>query len=103
MQLWSDHMSRYRILRKKSNVALFNAARTDDGTNNVMEFFDGLIEEDAGSNGTAAAAALGPLPAHFSGANQGSTSRVLDPKKVVGKGAPSNKRLKRFYETLRKN
>ncbi|KAL6591971.1 hypothetical protein ACP70R_049663 [Stipagrostis hirtigluma subsp. patula] len=101
-QVWSEQMDRFRALRKKGNVALFKAARTADGTEKALQFFNGIVEEDAGDDDMAEPATFGPLPAHFSAASQASTSRVLDPKKVIGKGAPSNKRLKRFHETLRK-
>ena len=37
---------------------------------------------------------FGPLPAHYSACNQPHRTRVLDPKVITSKGAPSKKRLR---------
>ncbi|XP_062211569.1 protein FAR1-RELATED SEQUENCE 5-like [Phragmites australis] len=99
----SEQMARFRGLRNKANLALFKASKSEEQSERVMRFLDEVLEEGEGDDGSMEATSFGPLPAHFSGANQRFVTEVLDPNKIVAKGAPSNKRLKRFHERLRRN
>nr|TKW16441.1 hypothetical protein SEVIR_5G300000v2 [Setaria viridis] len=77
--VWTEQMDRYHSLRSKGNRALFKVSRSQG--NDIWAF--------AGS---------------FSAANQPGGTKVLDPVKIVSKGAPrSNKRWKashEFWETV---
>uniref|UniRef100_A0A0A9G6T5 Protein FAR1-RELATED SEQUENCE n=1 Tax=Arundo donax TaxID=35708 RepID=A0A0A9G6T5_ARUDO len=102
--VWSEQMYRFRGLRNKGNHALFKAFMSAKETKRVMEFFDDILDEDVKDIENTEATSFGPLPAYFSGANVASTSRVLNPKKIISKGAPpTNKRLRRFHESLRRD
>jgi hypothetical protein len=48
-------------------------------------------------------ATFGPIPSHYSASTRASGERVLDPKVIVPKGAPSKKRMKPFHKTLRES
>jgi hypothetical protein len=99
----SEQMHRFRELHNKANLALYKMSRTVEDTDKVMKFFDDVLAEDGYDNQSIEGAFFDTLPAHFSGANSQSSNDVLNPKKIIAKGAPpTNKRLKRFHEYLRK-
>jgi zinc finger SWIM domain-containing protein 3 len=81
-------MDRYHALRNKGNRALFKVSRSEVETERVMKLLDEILKEDPQDNGTNGKTSFGPLPAHFSGDNQPVGSKVLDPEKIVTKGAP---------------
>lgn len=97
-------MDRFHELRNKSNNALFKASMNVDDTNRVLKFFDDLLASDGFQNQQKEGKFFGPLPAHFTGASTPSSSNVLNPKKIITKGAPpTNKKMKRFHKHLKKN
>ncbi|TVU20393.1 hypothetical protein EJB05_36600, partial [Eragrostis curvula] len=103
-QVWSEQMDRFHALRNKGNCALFKASKSEAETERVMQFFDGIMSKEIENNGSAHATSFGPLPTHFSAAHRSSTSGVLDPKKIISKGAPSlRKRWKAYPEFWRTN
>ncbi|XP_062227321.1 protein FAR1-RELATED SEQUENCE 5-like [Phragmites australis] len=95
----SEQMARFRGLQNKANLALFKASKSEEQSERVMRFLDEVLEEGEEDDGSMEATSFGLLPAHFSGANQRFATEVLDPNKIVAKGAPSNKRLNRFHES----
>ncbi|TVU17776.1 hypothetical protein EJB05_33832, partial [Eragrostis curvula] len=96
-------MDRFRGLRNKANIALFKASRSAESTQRVIDFFDSILKEDMENEESAEEISFGPLPAHFSGANQQSTCNVLNPRKIISKGAPpTNKRLRRLRENFQR-
>jgi hypothetical protein len=100
--VWSEEMQHFRDLRNKDNLALFKASRSVECTYRVMQFLDDVLAEERYQDQSTSEASVGPLPAHFSGANYEYSNDVLNPKKIIAKGAPAtNKRLKRFHEYLR--
>ncbi|KAL6600485.1 hypothetical protein ACP70R_045285 [Stipagrostis hirtigluma subsp. patula] len=102
--VWSEQMDRFRALRNHGNRALFKASRSAEVTGRVMEFFDSILDGDVENNHSLEEMSFGPLPAYFSAANRPSTSRVLNPKKIISKGAPpTNRRLRRFRENLKRD
>jgi hypothetical protein len=101
--VWTEEMQRFRNLRNKGNSALFKASRSLECSDRVMQLFDELLAEDGYENHSTCDTFVGPLPPHYSGANSKSSNDVLNPKKIIAKSAPpSNKRLKRFHEYLRR-
>jgi hypothetical protein len=100
--VWSEEMQRFRDLRNKGNHALCTASRSVECTERVMQFFDDVLAEEGVPDQSTSGTFIGPLPTHFSGANFEYSNDVLNPKKIIAKGAPlTNKRLKRFHEYLR--
>jgi zinc finger SWIM domain-containing protein 3 len=100
--VWTEQMDRYHALRNKGNRALFKVSRSQAETERVMKLLDEILKEHPQDNGTDEQTSFGPLPAHFSGANQQLGSKVLDPEKIVTKGAPrSNKRWRSSTEFWR--
>ncbi|XP_062229986.1 protein FAR1-RELATED SEQUENCE 5-like [Phragmites australis] len=95
--VWSEQMDRFHDLRMKANIVLFKASRTEEQSDKVMRILDAIRDEDVENNGGMEATYSWSLPSHFSGAARSSTTRVLDPERIISKGAPS-KRLKRFHE-----
>jgi zinc finger SWIM domain-containing protein 3 len=92
-------MDRYHALRNKGNRALFKVSRSEAETERVMKLLDEILKEDPQDNGIDEQTSFGPLPAHFSGANQPVGYKVLDLEKIVTKGAPqSNKRCRSSIE-----
>jgi zinc finger SWIM domain-containing protein 3 len=92
-------MDRYHALRNNGNRALFKASRSEVETERVMKLLDEILKEDPQDNGADEQTSFGPLPAHFSRANQSVGIKILDPLKIVTKGAPrSNKRWKSSIE-----
>uniref|UniRef100_K3ZNJ8 SWIM-type domain-containing protein n=1 Tax=Setaria italica TaxID=4555 RepID=K3ZNJ8_SETIT len=90
--VWTEQMDRYHSLRSKGNRALFKVSRSQDETDRVMKLLDDILKEDTQEQGMEEETTFGPLPAHFSAANQPGGTKVLDPVKIVSKGAPrSNK------------
>jgi zinc finger SWIM domain-containing protein 3 len=64
-----------------------------------MKVLDDILKEGVEDNGTEEETSFGPLPAHFSAASRSSSNKVLNPVKIITKGAPrSNKRWKVSYE-----
>ena len=93
--VWTEQMDRFHALRNKGNQALFKVSRSQRDKDRVMKLLDDILKEDVDENGTEEETSFGPLPAHFSSANQSSGTKVLDPAKIVTRGAPrSNKRWK---------
>jgi hypothetical protein len=89
-------------LRNKGNLALFKASRSVECTDRVEQFLDDVLDEEGYEDQSSSGAFVGPLPGHFLGANCEYANDVLNPKKIIAKGAPpTNKRLKRFHEYLR--
>jgi len=84
--VWSEEMQRFRELRNRGNLALFKASRSGECTDKVMHFFDEVLAEDPYENQSTSGAFVGPLPAHYSGANGESSNDVLNPKKIIPKG-----------------
>ncbi|KAL6875596.1 hypothetical protein ACP4OV_013109 [Aristida adscensionis] len=102
--VWSEQMERFHALRNKSNYALFKASRSETESERVMHFLDEVIARDVENTENTEASSFGPMPAHFFGASRPSTSNVLDPKKIISKGAPSmKKRWKAYLELWRTN
>jgi hypothetical protein len=100
--VWSEEMQHFCDLRNKGNLALFEASRSVECMDRVMQFLDEVLAEEGYEDQSTSGAFVGPLPAHFSGANCEYSNDVLNPKKIIAKGAPpTNKRLKRFHEYLR--
>ncbi|GJN03204.1 hypothetical protein PR202_ga20621 [Eleusine coracana subsp. coracana] len=100
--LRSDQMVYYRQLRNKSTEALFMASQNTDRWQMAMDFFQSILDEDIDNNGNNIdLTTFGPLPAHFSAANQSFEENVLDPVPIIPKGAPFNKRRKPFQEIMR--
>lgn len=100
--VWTEQMDRYHALRRKSARAFFKVSRSRDKSEQLMELLDDILKEDMDVDDTEGHMSFGPLPAHFSGANGHSTPKVLDPIKIVTKGAPrSNKRWKPIHEYWR--
>uniref|UniRef100_K3YLN5 SWIM-type domain-containing protein n=1 Tax=Setaria italica TaxID=4555 RepID=K3YLN5_SETIT len=90
--VWIEQMDRYHSLRSKGNRALFKVSRSQGETKRVMKLLDDILKEDTQEQGMEEETTFGPLPAHFSAANQRGGTKVLDPVKIVSKGAPrSNK------------
>jgi len=97
--VWTEQMDRFHALRNKGNQALFKVSRSQRDTDRVMKLLDDILKEDVDENGTEEETSFGPLPAHFLSANQSSGTKVLDPAKIVTRGAPrSNKRWKASHE-----
>jgi zinc finger SWIM domain-containing protein 3 len=69
-QVWSEQMDHYHALHNKSNHALFKVSRSQGETERVMKVLDDILSEDKEDHGTEEATSFGPLPAHFSRANQ---------------------------------
>ncbi|KAL6638252.1 hypothetical protein ACP70R_025824 [Stipagrostis hirtigluma subsp. patula] len=102
--VWSERMERFRALRNKGSLALFKASRSTEVTERVNRFFDDILDEGVENDGNTEGTSFGPLPALFSGASRPFRSNVLDPKKIIAKGAPrSNKRWKSFHNSLNRN
>jgi hypothetical protein len=100
--VWSEEMQHFCDLRNKCNHALFKASRSVECTDRVMQFFDDVMAEEGVHDQSTSGTFVGPSPSHFSGANCEYSNDVLNPKKIIAKGAPpTNKRLKRFHEYLR--
>jgi zinc finger SWIM domain-containing protein 3 len=97
--VWTEQMNRYHALRNKSNRALFKVSRCEVKTERVMKLLDEFLNEDPEEHETEEGTSFGPLPAHFSGANQPCGEKLRDPVKIVSRGAPrSNKRWKPSHE-----
>jgi hypothetical protein len=95
-------MQQFHDLRNKGNNALFKASRSAESTEHVMQFFDEVLAEQGYEEQSTYGAFVGPLLAHYSGANYESSNDVLNPNKITAKGAPlTNERLERFHEYLR--
>uniref|UniRef100_A0A0A9EW56 Uncharacterized protein n=1 Tax=Arundo donax TaxID=35708 RepID=A0A0A9EW56_ARUDO len=86
-EVWSEQMDRFHDLRKKANLALFRASRSVDVTERLLKVFDDVTHEDIENHDSTEDTSFGSLPAYFSGVYQPSTSKVLDPKKIVSRGA----------------
>jgi zinc finger SWIM domain-containing protein 3 len=94
-------MNRYHALHNKSNRALFKVSRNQVKTERVMKLLDEILNEDPEEeeHETEEGMSFGPLPAHFSGANQPCGEKLRDPVKIISRGAPrSNKRWKPSHE-----
>ncbi|CAO2039659.1 unnamed protein product [Urochloa humidicola] len=76
-----------------------------NGVRRIMKILDDILEEDMQDEGTDEQTTFGALPAHFSAANIPSETKVLDPMKIVTRGAPrtNNKRWKASHEHWRSN
>jgi zinc finger SWIM domain-containing protein 3 len=97
--VWTEQMNRYHALRNKSNHALFKVSRSQLKTERLMKLLDEILNEDAEEHENEEGMSFGPLPAHFSGANQPCGEKVRDLVKIVSRGAPrSNKRWKPSHE-----
>uniref|UniRef100_A0A0A9DSN7 Protein FAR1-RELATED SEQUENCE n=1 Tax=Arundo donax TaxID=35708 RepID=A0A0A9DSN7_ARUDO len=96
-EVWSEQMNRFHALRKKGNLALFRASRSLEVTERLMKVFDDVIHEDIEKQETTEETSFGPLPAHFAGVYHPSRTKVLDPKKIVSRGAPSLKHMWRAF------
>ncbi|KAL6905922.1 hypothetical protein ACP4OV_003523 [Aristida adscensionis] len=102
--VWSEQMERLRGLRNKSSLALFKASRTTEVTDKVNRFFDDILDEDIGNNEHPGPMSFDPLPALFSSASRPFQCNVLDPKKIITKGAPrSSKRWKSWQDSVRRH
>jgi hypothetical protein len=102
IHVWSEEMQCFCDLRNKGNLALFKASRSVECTDRVEQFLDDVLDEEGYEDQSSSGAFVGPLPGHFLGANCEYANDVLNPKKIIAKGAPpTNKRLKRFHEYLR--
>uniref|UniRef100_A0A0A9FSJ4 Uncharacterized protein n=1 Tax=Arundo donax TaxID=35708 RepID=A0A0A9FSJ4_ARUDO len=62
-----------------------------------MKVFDDVIHEDIENQESTEETSFGPLQSHFSGSYQPSASKVLDPKKIVSRGVPSQKHRWRAF------
>jgi hypothetical protein len=103
MHVCTEEMQHFRNLSNKANDALFKASRSVECSDRVMQLFDELLAEDGYENHSTSDTFVGPLPPHYSGANSESLNDVLNPNKIIAKGAPPrNKRLKRFHDYLRR-
>ena len=86
--VWTEQMDRFHLLRNKGNQALFKISRSQHDTDRVMKLLDVILKKGVEDNRTEEETSFGPLPAHFSAANQSSGTKVLDPVKIVTRGAP---------------
>jgi hypothetical protein len=68
-----------------------------------MDFLQTIFDEPVENDENTEETAFGPIPSHYSASSGASGERVLDPKVIVPKGAPSKKRMKPFHETLRES
>ncbi|KAK3131481.1 hypothetical protein QOZ80_6AG0506990 [Eleusine coracana subsp. coracana] len=75
----------------RANMALFKASRSVEATQRVMQFIDEIMGDNTDDNVSTEGMSFAPLPALFSSAHWPSSSTVLNPNKIVGKGAPTNK------------
>jgi zinc finger SWIM domain-containing protein 3 len=98
--VWTEQMDRYHSLRRKGIRALFKVSKSPGETERVTKLLDDILKEDTEDACTGEETSFGPLPAHFSAANQPCGTKVLDPVKIVPKGAPrsNNKRWKASHE-----
>jgi zinc finger SWIM domain-containing protein 3 len=98
--VWTEQMDRYHSLRRKGICALFKVSKSPGETERVTKLLDDILKEDTEDACTGEETSFGPLPAHFSAANQPCGTKVLDPVKIVLKGAPrsNNKRWKESHE-----
>ncbi|CAO2209021.1 unnamed protein product [Urochloa humidicola] len=98
--IWTQQMDRYHSLRRKGILAIFKVSKSPVETERLMKLFDDIYKQDTPDASTGEETSFGPLPAHFSTANQPCGTKVLDPVKIVPKGAPrsNNKRWKASHE-----
>lgn len=101
--VWSEEMGRYRQMRNKASVALFKASKSEERLQQVMDFLQSILDRRFENDGTPDETAFGPIPSHYSASSNVFGGKVLDPKIIVTKGAPSKKRMKPFHETLRQS
>jgi hypothetical protein len=101
--VWSAEMGRYRDLRNKASAALFKASKSTERSQQVMDFLQTIFDEPVENDDNTEETTFGPIPSHYSASSRASGERVLDPKVIVPKGAPSKKRMKPFHETLRES
>jgi hypothetical protein len=101
--VWSAEMGRYRDLRNKASAALFKASKSTERSQQVMDFLQTILDEPVENDDNTEETTFGHIPSHYSASSRASGERVLDPKVIVPKGAPSKKRMKPFHETLRES
>lgn len=99
--VWSEEMSRYRELRNIASIALFKVSKSGERSQQVKDYLQSIIDGPIENDDNTEETTFGPIPSHYSAASHASAERVLDPKIVDTKGAPSNKRMKPFHETWR--
>ncbi|KAL6615271.1 hypothetical protein ACP70R_037541 [Stipagrostis hirtigluma subsp. patula] len=100
MLVWSEQMNRFHALCNKGNRALFKVSRSVAETKRVMQFFNEILADYMENQQNGDAASFGRIPAHFLGANRPSIRKVVDPKKIISKGAPSLKKRWKAYPEM---
>jgi hypothetical protein len=68
-----------------------------------MDLLQTILDEPVENDENTEETTFGSIPSHYSAATRASGERVLDPKVIVPKGAPSKKLMKPFHETLRES
>uniref|UniRef100_A0ACD5U6Y7 Uncharacterized protein n=1 Tax=Avena sativa TaxID=4498 RepID=A0ACD5U6Y7_AVESA len=101
--VWSEEMGRYRNLRNKASAALFKASKKTERSQRVLDFLQTILDEPDDTDENTEETTFGPIPSHYSASTRPSRERVIDPKVIVPKGAPSKKRMKSFQETFRES